>query len=150
MSEEEQQDYNAFSLASVSVPKHPWRAMGDSSVAQSHPPDNATVSQARPHAARAQSIKSTSSDQRSVQSHADQRHVQLRAPQDQANFPILVPQGQGQAQAQGQRPALGRPVVVRRDDLDSLLDEEFSLDLDNEAVKEKQARSETGQDCRFL
>ena len=45
-------------------------------------------------------------------------------------------------QVQGQRPVLGRPVV-RRDDLDSLLDEEFSLDLDNEAVlKEKQARSE--------
>ena len=145
MSEEEQQDYDAFSLASVSVPKRPWRAMGNSSVAQSQPPDNVTVSQARPHAATAQSIKSTSSDQRSVQRHADQRHVQLRAPQEQANFPILVPQGQGQAQAQaqGQRSALGRPVVVRRDDLDSLLDEEFSLDLDNEAVKEKQARSET-------
>ena len=40
--------------------------------------------------------------------------------------------------------------MVRWDDLDSLLDEEVSLDLDNEAVKEKQARSETGQDCRFL
>ena len=150
MSEEEQQDYDAFSLASVSVPKRPWRAMGDSSVAQSQPQDNATVSQALPLAARAQSIKSTSSDQRSVLRHADQRHVQLQAPQEQANFPILVPQGQAQAQAQGQRPALGHPVVVRRDDLDSLLDEEFSLDLDNEAVKEKQARSETGQDCRFL
>ena len=69
----------------------------------------------------------------------DQRQVQLRAPQDQASFPILVPQGQ----VQGQRPVLGRPVVVRRDDLDSLLDEEVSLDLDNEAVKEKQAHSET-------
>ena len=113
--------------------------MGDSRGAQSQPPDNANVSQALPQAAKAQSIKSTSSDQRSVQRHSDQRHVQLRAPQDQANFPILVPQGQ----AQGQRPALGRPVVVRRDDLDSLLDEEFSLDLDNKAVKEKQARSET-------
>ena len=47
-----------------------------------------------------------------------------------------------QGQVQGQRPVLGRPVV-RRDDLNSLLDEEFSVDLDNEAVlKEKQARSE--------
>ena len=102
-------------------------------------PDNANVSQARPQAiAKAQSIKSSSSDQRSVQHHADQRQVQLRAPQDQANFPVLVPQGQ----VQGQRPVLGRPVV-RQDDLDSLLDEEFSVDLDNEAVlKEKQARSE--------
>ena len=129
MSKEEQQDYDAFSLASVSVPTRPWRAMGDSRSSQSQPPDNANVSQA-------QSIKSSSSDQRSVQRHADQRQVQLRAPQDQANFPVLVPQGQGH------RPVLGRPVV-RRDDLDSLLDEEFSVDLDNKAVlKEKQARSE--------
>ena len=137
MSKEEQQDYDAFSLASVSVPTRPWRAMGESRASQSQPPDNANVSQARPQAiAKAQSIKSSSSEQRSVQHHADQRQVQLRAPQDQANFPVLVPQGQGQ------RPVLGRPVV-RRDDLDSLLDEEFSVDLDNEAVlKEKQARSE--------
>ena len=138
MSKEEQQDYDAFSLTSVSVPTRPWRAMGDSRGSQSQPPDNANASQARPQAiAKAQSIKSTSSDQRSVQHHSDQKHVQLRAPQDQANFPVLVPQGQGQ----GQRPVL-RPVV-RRDDLDSLLDEEFSVDLDKEAVlKEKQARSE--------
>ena len=137
MSKEEQQDYDAFSLASVSVPTRPWRATGDSRSSQSQPQDNANVSQAQPQAiAKAQSIKSSSSDQRSVQHHADQRQVQLRAPQDQANFPVLVPQGQGQ------RPVLGRPVV-RRDDLDSLLDEEFSIDLDNEAVlKEKQARSE--------
>ena len=107
MSKEEQQDYDAFSLASVSVPTRPWRAMGDSRSSQSQPPDNANVSQARPQAiAKAQSIKSTSSDQRSVQHHSDQRQVQLRAPQDQANFPVLVPQGQGQ----GQRPVLGRPA----------------------------------------
>ena len=137
MSKEEQQDYDAFSLASVSVPTRPWRATGDSRSSQSQPPDNTNVSQARPQAiAQAQSIKSSSSDQRSVQHHADQRQVQLRAPQDQASFPVLVPQGQGH------RPVPGRPVV-RRDDLDSLLDEEFSVDLDNEAVlKEKQARSE--------
>ena len=137
MSKEEQQDYDAFSLASVSVPTRPWRAMGDSRSSQSQPPDNTNVSQARPQAiAQDQSIKSSSSDQRSVQHHADQRQVQLRAPQDQASFPVLVPQGQGH------RPVLGRPVV-RRDDLDFLLDEEFSVDLDNEAVlKEKQARSE--------
>ena len=53
----------------------------------------------------------------------------------QAQFPILVPQGQGQSQGQG------RPVVVRRDSLYN--EEEFSIDLDNEAVlREKQARSE--------
>ena len=56
----------------------------------------------------------------------------------QAQFPVLVPQGQGQRQG------LGRPVVVRRDDIDSLFnEEEFSIDLDDKAVlKEKQARSE--------
>ena len=73
---------------------------------------------------------------------SDQRSVQLRSVQEQpvsqANFPVLVPQGQGQRQG------LGRPVVVRHDDIDSLFnEEEFSVDLDNEAVlKEKQARSE--------
>ena len=68
----------------------------------------------------------------------DQRQVQLRAPQVQANFPVLAPQGQGHRQG------LGRPVVAQRDDLDSLFnEEEFSVDLDNEAVlKEKQALSE--------
>ena len=69
----------------------------------------------------------------------DQRSVQLqRSAQDQpvsqAQFPVLVSQGQGQ----------GRPVVVPHDDLDSLYnEEEFSIDVDNEAVlREKQARSE--------
>ena len=54
----------------------------------------------------------------------------------QAHFPVLVPQGQ--------RQGLGRPVVDRREDIDSLFnEEEFSINLDNEAVlKEKQARSE--------
>ena len=48
------------------------------------------------------------------------------------------------SQGQGQRQGLGRQVVVRRDDLDSLYnEEEFSIDVDNEAVlREKQARSE--------
>ena len=52
----------------------------------------------------------------------------------QAQFLVLVSLGQGQ----------GRPVVVRCDDIDSIFnEEEFSIDLDNEAVlKEKQARSE--------
>ena len=56
----------------------------------------------------------------------------------QAQFPVLVSEGQGQSQG------LGRPVVVRRDDLDSLYnEEEFSIDVDNETVlREKQARSE--------
>ena len=52
----------------------------------------------------------------------------------QAQFPVLLPQGQG-------RPP---PVLVCRGDLDSLYGEEnFSLDLDDEAaLREKQARSE--------
>ena len=141
MSEEEQREYDAFSLASVSVPtssKRPWRALGDSKDSQSQPQDISNVRQARPQAvAKVQLIKSTHSDQRSVQIHSDQRQVQLRAPQDQANFPVMAPQGQGHKQG------LGRPVVARPDDLDSLFEEEFSVDLDNEAVlKEKQARSE--------
>ena len=55
-------------------------------------------------------------------------------PVSQAQFPVLLPQGQG-------RPL---PVLVRRGDLDSLYgDENFSLDLDIEAIlREKQARSE--------
>ena len=56
----------------------------------------------------------------------------------QGKFPVLVSQGQGHSQG------LGRPVVVRRDDLDSLYnEEEFLIDVDNEAVlREKQAHSE--------
>ena len=142
MSEEEQRDYDDFSLASVSVPKRPWRAQEVSQVSEPQPHDVSSTRQARPvmsqSAAKAQSVKSAQSDQRSVQS--DRRSVQLRSAQDQpvsqAQFPVLSPQGQGQR--------LGRSVVVRRDDLDSLFnEEEFSIDLDNEAVlKEKQARSE--------
>ena len=138
MSEEEQREFDDFSLASVSVPnssKRPWRAQGDSKFSQSQAQDTSNVRQARPQAvAKAQSVRSTLSDQRSVQLQSDQRQVQLRAPQDQVNFPVLAPQGQGQRQ--------GRPVLARRDD--SLFnEEEFSVDLDNEAVlKEKQARSE--------
>ena len=57
---------------------------------------------------------------------------------NQAQFPVLVSQGQGLSQGQG------RPVEVRRDDRDYLYnEEEFSIDLDNEAVlREKLARSE--------
>ena len=142
MSEEEQREYDAFSLASVSVPmsyKRLWRAQGDSKVSQSQPQDISSVRQARPQAAaKAPSVKSAQFDQRSVQLQSDQRQVQLHAPQVQANFPVLAPQGQGHRQG------LGQPVVARHDDLDSLFnEEEFSVDLDNEAVlKEKQARSE--------
>ena len=78
--------------------------------------------------------------------YSDQRQVQLCAPQDQANFPILAPQGQGHRQG------LGHPVVARCDDLDSLFEEEFSVDLDNEAVLNDKTGSirDLGQGCRIL
>ena len=88
--------------------------------------DVSNTRQARPQAvAKAQSVISKRSDQRSVQ---DQ-------PVSQAHFPVLVSQGQGHR--------LGRPVLVRHDVMDSLFNEdEFSI-IDNEAVfKEEQARSE--------
>ena len=69
MSEEEQRDYDAFSLASVSVPvsKRPWRAQEDSQVLKPQPQDVSIASQARPQAvAKSQSVRSTQSDQRSV------------------------------------------------------------------------------------
>ena len=51
MSEEEQREYDAFSLASVSVPtssKRPWRALGDSKVSQSQPQDISSVLRPQP------------------------------------------------------------------------------------------------------
>ena len=114
--------------------KRPWRAQEDSWVSKPQPQDVSIASQAHPQAvAKAQSVRSTQSDQRSVQLRSAQDQ-----PVSQAHFPVLVPQGQGQRQG------LGQPVVVRRDDIDSLFNEkEFSIDLDNEAVlKEKQAPSE--------
>ena len=53
MSEEEQREFDAFSLASVSVPtssKRPWRALGDSKDSQSQPQDDSNFRQARPQA----------------------------------------------------------------------------------------------------
>ena len=101
MSEEEQQDYDAFSLASLSVSKRPWRAQEDSEVSKPQPQNISR--QARPvtsqAVAKAQSVKSAQSDQRSVQL----RSVQDQ-PVSQAQFPVLV--------SQGQRQGLGRPVVV--------------------------------------
>ena len=138
MTEEEERDYDAFSLASVSVPKRPWRAQEDSNVSKPQPQNISLSRQARPvtsqAVAKARSVKSAQSDQRSVQLRSS---VQDQ-PVSQAQFPVLVSQGQGQRQG------LGQPVVLRRDDLDSVYnEEEFSIDVDNEAVlREKQARSE--------
>ena len=68
MSEEKQRDYDAFSLASVSVSKRPWRAQEDSKVSKPQPQNASVTRQARPQAvAKAQSVKSEQSYQRSVQ-----------------------------------------------------------------------------------
>ena len=128
MTEEEERDFDNFSLASVTVPKRSWRAQ-DSNVSKPQPQNISFSRQARPvitqAVAKAQSIKSAQSDQRSVQL---QRSAQDQSV-SQAQFPVLVSQGQGQSQGQG------RPVVVRRDDIDSLYnEEESSIDLDNEAL----------------
>ena len=78
--------------------------------------DVSNTRQARPQAvAKTQLVKSMQSDQRSVQL----RSVQDQ-PVSQAQFPVLVFQGQGHR--------LGRPVVVRHDVIDSLFNEdEFSI-----------------------
>ena len=114
MSEEEQRDFDDFSLASVSVPasKRPWRAQGGLEGFKSQTQDVSNTRQARSQAvAKVQSVKSTQSDQRSVQI----RSVQDQ-PVSQAQFPVLVSQGQGHR--------LGRPVVVRHDVIDSLFIED--------------------------
>ena len=99
MTEEEQKDLDTFSLASVTMPKRPWRAQEDSNVSKPQPQN---ISQARPvipqAVAKAQSIKSAQSDKRSVQL---QRSAQDQ-PVTQTHFPVMVSQGQGQSQ--------GRPV----------------------------------------
>ena len=103
MSEEEQRDCDAFSLASVSVSKRPWRAQEDSKVLKPQP-QNVSVTRFCNFPGRSQGsvIKSAQSDQRSVQLRSVQEQ-----PVSQAQFPVLVSQGQGQRQG------LGRPVVVR-------------------------------------
>ena len=112
MTEEEERDFNTFSLVPVTVPKRSWRAQEDLKDSKSH--DVSNTSQTRPVISQvvvqAQSTRSVQSDERSDQT---QKSVQDQ-PVSQAHFPVLVPQGHGQGQGQG------IPVVVRRDDLDSL------------------------------
>ena len=122
------------------MPKRSWRAQEDLKDSKSHSQahDVSNTSQTHPVISQvvvqAQSTRSVQSVQRSDQT---QKSVQDQ-PVSQAYFPVQVPQGHGQGQGQG------IPVVVGRDDLDSLYnEEESSLDLDNEAIfREKQACSE--------
>ena len=63
MSEEEQRDYDAFSLASVSVSKRPWRAQEVLKGLKPQPQNVSVTRQARPQAVtRAQAVKSAQSD----------------------------------------------------------------------------------------
>ena len=86
-------------------------------------------------ASQARSVDSVGQGQGQAQPLLHQAQAPAQdQPAGQDQFPVLLPQGQG-------RPL---PVVACRGDLDSLYgDENFSLDLDNEAtLREKQARLE--------
>ena len=95
--------------------------------------------QARPHseslASQARSLGLIDQDQGQAQPLLVQAQAPAQVqPAGQDQFPVLLPQVQG-------RPL---PVLARCGDLESLFeDENFSLDLDNEAaLREKHARSE--------
>ena len=70
MTEEEQRDYDAFSLASVLMTKRHWRAQEDLNASKPQPQNISLTHQARPvtcqAVAKAQSVKSAQSDLRSV------------------------------------------------------------------------------------
>ena len=142
MTEEEQRDFETFALASPNVPKRKtlWRASQEntkfhSQAQQVHRQDDSFTSQARSVYSQALARDQVDQVQGQAQPLLDQAQASAQdQPVSQAQFPVLLPQGQG--------PPL--PVLVRRGILDSLYgDENFSLDLDNEAaLREKQARSE--------
>ena len=97
--------------------------------------DDSFTSQARSVDSQALARDQVDQVQGQAQPLLDQAQASAQdQPVSQAQFPVLLPQGQG-------RPF---PVLICRGDLDSLYgDENFSLDLDNEAaLREKQARSE--------
>ena len=135
MTEEEQRDFETFTLASLNARrgKTSWKASQE---------NTKFYSQAQQARHQSESLASEARSLGSVdqgQGQAQPLLVQAQAPAQgqpagQDRFPVLLPQGQG-------RPL---PVLARRDDLDSLFeDDNFSLDLDNEAnLREKQAHSE--------
>ena len=93
MTEDEERDFDAFSLASVTVPKRPWRTQEDLNVSKPQPQNISFSRQACPvipqAVAKAQSIKSAQSDQRFVQLQSSAQDQ----PVSQAQFPVLVSQG---------------------------------------------------------
>ena len=142
MKEKEERDIETFALASPNIPKRKtsWSASQEktkfySQTQQVHRQDNSFVSQARSVDSQALAWDQVDQVQGQAQPLLDQAQASGQdQPVSQAQFPVFLPQGQG-------RPL---SVLVRRGDLDSLYgDENFSLDLDNEAaLREKQARSE--------
>ena len=137
MTEEEERGFENFAHASpnVSKSKSSWRDNRKFySYSQFHHQDCFT-SQARPVVSQALARDQVDQVQGQAQPLLEQAQASV---QDQpvSQFPVLLPQGQGQG-----RPL---PVLVRCGDLDFLYGEEnFSLDLDNEAaLREKQAGSE--------
>ena len=131
----EQRDFETFTLASPNAcrGKTSWKASQENTKFYSQ------AQQARPRseslASQARSLGSVDQGQGQAQPLLVQdqatAHIQ---PEGQGQFPVLLPRGQG-------RPLL---ILARRSDLESLFeDENFSLDLDNEAaLREKQACSE--------
>ena len=121
MTEEEQRDFEAFTLASPNARrgKTSWKA------SQENTKFYAQAQQARHWseslASQARSVGSAEQGQGQAQPLLDQAPAQVQ-PAGQDQFPVLLPQGQG-------RPLT---VLAHRDNLDSLFeDENFSLDLDN-------------------
>ena len=141
MTEEEEKDFETFVLASPMVSKREssWRASKENtkfySQAQVHHQNDSFTSQARPLVSQALARDQVEQAQGQAQPLLDRAQASVQdQPVSQAQFPVLLAQGQG-------RPP---PVLIRCGDLDSLYGEEnFSFDLDNEAaLREKQARSE--------
>ena len=105
------------------------------SLSLAHCQDDSFTSQARSLDSQALARDQVDQVQGQAQHLLDQAQASAQdQPVSQAQFPVLLPEGQG-------RPL---PIWVHRGDLDSLYgDENFSLDLENEAtLKVKQARSE--------
>ena len=116
-----------------------WRASQENtkfySQAQVHHQNDSFSSQARPLVSRTLAHDQVEQVQGQAQPLLDQAEASVQGqPVSQAQFPVLLPQGQGGPP----------PVLVRHGDIDILYGEEnFSLDLDNEAtLREKQALSD--------
>ena len=118
MTEEEERDFETFVLASPNVSKRKtsWRASQEntkfySQAQQVHHQDDSFTSQARSVDSQALARDQVDQVQGQAQPLLDQAQASAQdQPVSQAQFPILLPQGQGRL----------LPVFVRCGDLDSL------------------------------